>query len=88
MDPDHPDWRTSVQMKLSTTYSGDRAPWYQRKSADPPATGKGEPIVVRMQPPMLAAIDGLIAKQPTQFPSRPKAVRRLIELALKAKPSQ
>jgi hypothetical protein len=70
-------------------------PWYQgimkkqtvvpRKKRGPPATGKGEPVVVRMHPPMLTGLDGWIAKQKQPFPSRPEAVRRLVEIGLKAK---
>ena len=69
--------------------------WYQgimkkqtvipQKKRGPPATGKGEPVVVRMHPPMLAGLDEWIAKQKQPFPSRPEAVRRLVELGLKAK---
>jgi Arc/MetJ-type ribon-helix-helix transcriptional regulator len=53
-----------------------------RKKRGPPATGKGEPIVVRMHPPMLAWLDKWIAKQKQPFPSRPEAVRRLVKLGL------
>jgi Arc/MetJ-type ribon-helix-helix transcriptional regulator len=56
-----------------------------RKKRGPPATGKGEPVVVRMHPPMLAALDRWISEQKPPFPSRPEAVRRLLELVLKAK---
>jgi len=55
-----------------------------RKKRGPPATGKGEPVVVRMHPPMLVVLDEWIAKQKQPFPSRPEAVRRLVEIALKA----
>jgi hypothetical protein len=34
---------------------------------------------------MLAGLDDWIAKQKQPFPSRPEAVRRLVELGLKAK---
>jgi hypothetical protein len=53
-----------------------------RKKRGPPATGKGEPVVVRMQPPQLKALDDWIAQQPQPFPSRPQAVRRLVDVAL------
>jgi hypothetical protein len=56
-----------------------------QKKRGPPATGKGEPVVVRMHPPMLAGLDEWIAKQKQPFPSRPEAVRRLVEVGLKAK---
>jgi len=55
-----------------------------RKKRGPPATGKGEPVVVRMQPPMLAGLDTWIAKQRQPFPTRPEAIRRLVEIALKS----
>lgn len=47
-----------------------------------PATGKGAPIQVRLQPDQLAQLDQWIAAQADQ-PSRPEAVRRLIAAALK-----
>jgi hypothetical protein len=48
--------------------------------------GKGAPqIGLRLPPPELAAVDGWIAKQPKPRPSRPVAIRRLVELGLKAK---
>jgi hypothetical protein len=56
-----------------------------RKKRGPPATGKGEPVVVRMHPPMLAGLDEWIAKQRQPFPSRPEAIRRLVELGLTVK---
>ena len=56
-----------------------------KKRRGPPATGKGEPVVVRMHPPQLKDLDGWIAAQPQPFPSRPEAVRRLVELGLKVK---
>jgi hypothetical protein len=56
-----------------------------RKKRGPPATGKGEPVVVRMHPPMLAGLDEWISNQRQPFPSRPEAIRRLVELGLKAK---
>jgi hypothetical protein len=53
-----------------------------QKKRGPPATGKGEPVVVRMHPPQLRAVDAWIARQSQPFPSRPEAVRRLVELGL------
>lgn len=55
-----------------------------KKRRGPPATGKGVQIVVRMQPDPLAALDGWVAKQPDQ-PTRAEAMRRLVEIGLKAK---
>jgi hypothetical protein len=51
------------------------------KKRGPPATGKGEPILVRLQPIPLADLDAWIARQHDQL-SRPEAIRRLLELAL------
>lgn len=48
----------------------------------PVTTGSGEPVVVRMHLPQLKALDAWIAQQPQPFPSRPEAVRRLMELGL------
>jgi len=51
------------------------------KKRGPPATGKGEPILVRLQPPQLADLDAWIARQDAQL-SRPEDIRRLLEQAL------
>src|SRR6266496_2026020 len=51
------------------------------KKRGPPATGKGEPILVRLQPAQLADLDAWIARQDAQL-SRPEAIRRLLEQAL------
>jgi hypothetical protein len=42
------------------------------------------PILVRVQPPLLAALDVWISHQDVSF-TRPEAIRRLIEIALVAK---
>jgi len=55
-----------------------------RKKRGPPPTGKGAPILVRIQPPLLANLDVWIAKQGDSL-TRPEAIRRLIEIALAAK---
>jgi len=52
-----------------------------KKRRGPAPTGKGEQIVVRMHPPQLGAVDAWIARQADE-PSRPEAVRRLVEQAL------
>jgi hypothetical protein len=54
-----------------------------KKKRGPPPTGKGTPIVVRLQPPALAAVDEWLAQQ-HDCPSRPEAIRRMIEQALSA----
>jgi len=53
-----------------------------KKKRGPPATGQGTPIVVRIHAAGLAAIDAWIEKQPEPKPSRPEAIRRLVEVAL------
>ena len=52
-----------------------------KKRKGPPPTGKGTPVVVRMQPPALSALDAWRRAQ-EDLPSRPEAVRRLIEHGL------
>jgi hypothetical protein len=50
------------------------------------SNGKGAPqIGLRLPPDDLAAVDGWIAKQAKPKPSRHEAIRRLVELGLKAK---
>src|SRR4051812_10690837 len=51
-----------------------------KKRGQPP-TGKEVQIVVRMQPASLRALDAWLANQPDR-PTRPEAIRRLVELAL------
>jgi len=43
---------------------------------------KGAPILVRLQPEPLAAVDAWREDQPDQ-PTRPEAIRRLVEKGLK-----
>jgi hypothetical protein len=50
----------------------------------PKTTGPGQAQVVRMHDQQIAAIDAWIALQDTEI-SRPEAIRRLVELGLKAK---
>ena len=58
-----------------------------RKRRGPPATGKGTLLGVRLQPDALAALDSWIARQKDDV-SRPEAIRRLVELALKGQPKK
>lgn len=53
-----------------------------KKSRGRPATGKGAPIQVRLQPETLAKIDALREKQ-TPVPTRPEAIRQIIEATFK-----
>jgi len=56
-----------------------------RKRRGPPPTGKGEPVQVRLQPELLARLDGWIAAQEDK-PSRPEALRRLASKVLAQEP--
>jgi hypothetical protein len=53
-----------------------------KKRRGPAATGKGVQVVVRMQPPLLAGLDAWIAAQDDN-PTRPEAVRRVLQKALR-----
>ncbi len=55
-----------------------------KKRRGPAPTGKGTLVGVRLQPPDLEALDKWIAGQPEPRPSRPQAVRRLMERGLVA----
>jgi hypothetical protein len=55
------------------------------KRGRPVTTGTGTIVGVRMLDRPLAALDAWIAKQKEPELSRPEAVRRLVELGLKAK---
>ena len=55
-----------------------------QKKRGPKPTGKGKPIMTRLQPDMLHKVDAFIQRQ-KDSPSRPEAIRRLIELGLKGK---
>jgi len=75
---------SAARLFLDIRVSMARQSVISRKKRGPPPTGKGVPILVRLQPPLLADVDQWIAKQDIPF-SRPEAIRRLIESALAAK---
>ncbi|MGY4333294.1 hypothetical protein ACVWWG_007711 [Bradyrhizobium sp. LB7.2] len=52
-----------------------------KKKRGPAPTGKGVPVMVRLQPDDLAAVDDWIAKQDDAL-TRPEAIRRLVEIGL------
>lgn len=54
-----------------------------KKSMGRPRTGIGQLIGVRLQPDHLGKLDKWIAQQPDPKPSRPEAIRRLVEKGLK-----
>jgi Cu/Ag efflux pump CusA len=55
-----------------------------QKKRGPPPTGKGVPILVRIQPPLLRTLDEWIGNQDVSL-TRPQAIRRLIKIVLTAK---
>lgn len=72
----------SARFRASTIVMTEQETLLARKKRGPAPTGKGQQVVVRMQPDRLAALDDWIAMQPDQ-PTRPEAVRRLLEKALR-----
>jgi hypothetical protein len=69
---------TTVDMVRQTV-----TPRTPQKKRGPPATGKGTPITVRLQPPELALLDDWIAGQEIP-PSRPEAIRYHFKRSLAA----
>jgi hypothetical protein len=55
----------------------------KKKRGRPPTTGKGTQLGMRWQDPMLIAIDSWLEKH--EVATRAEAIRRLVELGLKAK---
>ena len=55
-----------------------------RKRRGPPPTGKGAPILVRLQPALLSKLEEWITNSDSSL-TRPEAIRRLIEYALTIK---
>lgn len=49
----------------------------------PKTTGPGQSTNVRLLPPIGDALDAWIAQQPDPKPSRPEAIRRLLEIGLR-----
>jgi hypothetical protein len=74
----------AARLFLDIRVSMARQSVISQKKRGPPPTGKGVPILVRLQPPLLANLDVWISNQDTTF-TRPEAIRRLIEFALAAK---
>jgi len=57
-----------------------------KKKRGPVPTGKGTPVLVRLLPAPLDALDAWIAARPEPRPTRPEAIRRILAEAL-AKPA-
>lgn len=53
-----------------------------KKRRGPAPTGQGKPVQVRLHEPQMKALDAWRARQAEQ-PTRPEAIRRLVEMALK-----
>ena len=66
-------------MKKATRGITKKRPAERHKRPEAPGT----PIMVRVQPPMLAAVDSWIGKQEGRKPTRPEAIRMLVGRALK-----
>jgi hypothetical protein len=61
-----------------------KMPAKKRKKPGPSqATGPGEPVLVRLHEPLLGAIDDWCESQLSR-PTRPEAIRRLVERGLEA----
>jgi hypothetical protein len=56
----------------------------KKKRGRPPTTGRGTQIGMRWQDPELTKIDDWVAVQSKPY-TRPEAIRRLVDLGLKAK---
>ncbi|MGY3445620.1 hypothetical protein [Bradyrhizobium sp. USDA 4473] len=54
------------------------------KSPKKRAEATGEPVLVRLQPDMAKKIDDF-RRQQDDLPGRPEAIRRLVEIGLRAK---
>lgn len=50
-----------------------------KKSMGRPAIGAGTPVMTRLRPEQLARLDSWIANQPDPKPTRPEAIRRLLD---------
>lgn len=57
-----------------------------KKSRGRPATGRGHPVLVRLSDEQLASVDAFRDREDDR-PTRPEAVRRLVEKGLKAEQS-
>ncbi|OYW12980.1 MAG: hypothetical protein B7X02_03055 [Rhodospirillales bacterium 12-54-5] len=53
-----------------------------KKRRGPKPTGIGTPVQVRLSPDLLSALDAWIASLPEPRPTRPAAIRALVEAGL------
>jgi hypothetical protein len=77
-------WRPDLIVAARFAMSRQSVIPQSRKKPRPPATGKGTPIMVRLQPDALARLDAWAHSQDDK-PSRPEALRRLAERGLSAR---
>ena len=56
----------------------DQATVVSKKRKGPAPTGKGTPVMVRLQPDHLAALDEWIEQHPKPRPTRPEAIRVIL----------
>ncbi len=73
------------QNRDTTIHMGSQENVQPRKKRGPPATGKGTPVQVRLQPDLLEMVDAYARqmkwpKRPTmtQYMSRPEAIRQIL----------
>jgi hypothetical protein len=76
----------AARLFCDNTVSMARQTVLSQKKRGPAPTGKGTLIGVRLQPAPLSELDAWAARQ-DDTPSRPEAIRRLVELGLLAKDS-
>ena len=57
-----------------------------KKRGRPVTTGKGQLIGVRLQPDQLAALDHWISERGDPKPTRPEAVRRILDATIGDRP--
>jgi len=76
-----PDCAASFRGAISMGSMARRSVIAWKKKRGPPPTGKGTLIGLRLQPRPLARVDRWAASQEDD-PSRPEAIRRLVELGL------
>jgi hypothetical protein len=80
----HPSPRLDFVISQTMTKSIRDSKKSRPKIGRPKTTGPGQPQIVRMHDQQIASIDAWIAMHDAEI-SRPEAIRRLVELGLKAK---
>lgn len=57
-----------------------------KRRGRPKTTGRGEGVLVRLQPAQIRQLDAWIAEQPDPKPTRPAAVRQILDGVLSGQP--